>query len=210
MFINKIGQSHLDYGINNQDSGFDDNNLKCVVDGCSEGKHSEVGAKLFCYDFKKFKNMFDSFSRIVFFVRDIDIIDYMLFTVLISIEHEDYFEVFTCGDGYILLLDKNNKLEIRKLDKGDIDGYPIYYAYKFINEKYLDKITYEDIKFERYIFSKRDYKKAGVATDGLRYIFGTEFEELFKQCLIEDKEIQIKRLINKYQNTFKDDITISF
>ena len=49
MFINKIGTEHLETGMNCQDYGFVGERSSYVCDGCSEGKHSEVGAKLFCY-----------------------------------------------------------------------------------------------------------------------------------------------------------------
>lgn len=45
MVINKIGQQHIDYGTNCQDYGIEFDGMKVVCDGCSEGKHSEVGAK---------------------------------------------------------------------------------------------------------------------------------------------------------------------
>jgi hypothetical protein len=217
MFINKIGQSHLDYGINNQDYGLDLQDLKCVVDGCSEGKNSEIGAKLFCLKLQRnYKNgiyyeelisqlIFDIFKKI----DDSDLLNYMLFTILIVKKHHDLFEVNYCGDGYILFIDYNNKLEIKRIVDGDINGYPLYFSYKFLDEEKLNGIKYEDCDIKKFDYSINDYKKIGVATDGLRYIFGTEFEEQFKQYIIEDKEIQLKRLINKYQNTFKDDITIS-
>jgi len=57
MFINKTGSYHLDYGLNNQDYGLDLPGFKLVVDGCSEGKHSEVGAKLFCCNFSQNRNL---------------------------------------------------------------------------------------------------------------------------------------------------------
>ena len=66
MFINKIGKHHLDYGENCQDFGKYEvitpekykglariyKSHKVVCDGCSEGKHSEVGAKLFVLRYK--------------------------------------------------------------------------------------------------------------------------------------------------------------
>ena len=45
MFVNKMGAQHLDYGKNCQDYGLEKDCLKVVCDGCSEGAHSEVGAK---------------------------------------------------------------------------------------------------------------------------------------------------------------------
>ena len=74
MLINKIGSEHIKYGINNQDFGYEDYVHKVVVDGCSEGKHSEVGAKLFCKMFANTcveKRLFDSPSDVDSFVTDI-------------------------------------------------------------------------------------------------------------------------------------------
>ena len=47
MLVNKIGYDHLSIGMNCQDYGFElpDYKVKVVADGCSEGLHSEVGAK---------------------------------------------------------------------------------------------------------------------------------------------------------------------
>lgn len=49
MFVNKMGAQHLDYGKNCQDYGLEKDCLKVVCDGCSEGAHSEVGAKAYCH-----------------------------------------------------------------------------------------------------------------------------------------------------------------
>ncbi len=48
LFINKIGADHLLQGLNCQDYGFIKDNMKLVCDGCSEGRNSEVGVKIFC------------------------------------------------------------------------------------------------------------------------------------------------------------------
>lgn len=49
MVVNKIGAQHLDYGRNCQDCGLENETIKLVCDGCSEGEHSEVGAKAYCH-----------------------------------------------------------------------------------------------------------------------------------------------------------------
>lgn len=49
MNVLKMGFSHKEGSINCQDAtGIYGDNFKVVCDGCSEGKHSEIGAKLFC------------------------------------------------------------------------------------------------------------------------------------------------------------------
>jgi hypothetical protein len=208
MFINKMGFEHYLYGINNQDFGFCTNNLKLVCDGCSEGKHSEVGVKLFCYEVENNHLSFpDAMDKISKYFSSY--LDYMLFTILGVEENDENFITVTCGDGYLILIDYNNKLTIKEIDGTNIDNNPIYYAYNYIDESKLINLKHSDIDFECKVFSKSEYKNVGVATDGLRYIFGEPFEEEFKKLLVEGKEIQIKRLINKYSNVFKDDITIS-
>ena len=49
MFINKIGTQHLEIGKNCQDYGLEKGRFKLVCDGCSEGEHSEIGAKSYCH-----------------------------------------------------------------------------------------------------------------------------------------------------------------
>ena len=66
------------------------------------------------------------------------------------------------------------------------------------------------VKFTELHYSKEDYKNLGAATDGLRYIFGKEFEKEFIGLLLSKKINALKRLINREHKHFKDDITIVF
>lgn len=59
MVASKIGNYHITHGINCQDFGFEyatksGITFKVVCDGCSDGAHSEVGAKLFCKMFEQY------------------------------------------------------------------------------------------------------------------------------------------------------------
>lgn len=211
MLINKTGADHFDFGINNQDFGIENNIVKCVVDGCSEGKNSEVGAKLFCHllnhqevintdtidmIFEKMLNIIGMDAR--------DIRDYLCFTILYVIETENEFIVYTCGDGYIVKHTKEDVIEYEKIDNGK---YPIYYVYNFVPKEYLSMYK-EGVTFEEHRFSKEEYSAIGVASDGLRYIFGTTIEKEFTDLLLKRKINFIKRLINKENRKFKDDITL--
>jgi len=208
MFINKIGYEHKEYGTNCQDYGWIYNNIKCVVDGCSAGLHSEVGAKLFCELFK-IENNIDNIFQKIFLTLDNspeNIKNYMCFTIMFVTENENNFIVKYCGDGYIIKQKHDNSIEFDKIDDGE---YPKYYAYNYLDKKYLSH--YQDgVSFEQILFPKTKYKNIGVSTDGLRFIFNKEFEQEFIKLLALNKEVAIKRLINRENKYFKDDITIAF
>jgi len=213
MFINKIGNEHLFIGKNCQDYGFINSNIKCVTDGCSEGLHSEVGAKLFCHLFNKIQNptLIDInliFSNIINLIGKefINLKNYMSFTLLYVIETEDSFIVNVCGDGYIIKVNINNEIEYYKIDNGD---YPKYYIYNYIDKKHLYK--YKDgVSFDTFIYNKSEYKNIGISSDGLRYAFNEDNYLInnLSNLIIQNKQNNIKRLINKNQKQFKDDITI--
>ena len=215
MFINKTGFDHVEYGINNQDFGIENEDVKCIVDGCSEGKHSEVGAKLFCHLLNRFGSLLGSeqkltidliFTSILNIIgyRAKDIRDYMCFTTLYVIETDKEFITNICGDGYIIKHTIDDKIEYEKIDNGK---YPIYYAYNYTPKEALG--MYKDgVDFQEYRFSKEEYKSIGVASDGLRYIFGKEFETEFTSLILKRKINAIKRLINREHKHFKDDITL--
>ena len=215
MFINKTGFDHVEYGINNQDFGIENEDVKCIVDGCSEGKHSEVGAKLFCHLLNKFGSLLSSERKLtidLIFTSILNIIgyeakdirDYMCFTTLYVVETEKEFIANICGDGYIIKHTIDDKIEYEKIDNGK---YPIYYAYNYTPKESLG--MYKDgVNFQEYRFSKDEYKSIGVASDGLRYIFGKEFETEFTNLILKRKVSAIKRLINREHKHFKDDITL--
>jgi hypothetical protein len=201
-----MGFDHKEMGINCQDFGFINETLKCVVDGCSEGLHSEVGAKLFCQLFKEGFPVYHIFQKMLTVIGagPQNIRNYLCFTILTVSETENEFIVNYCGDGFIIKQTHGNSIEFVKLDDGE---YPQYYAYNFIDKSFL-KCYQGGVSFSRLVFSKAEYKKIGIATDGMRYIFNKDYETDFIDLLIKNKESAVKRLINRKHKHFKDDITL--
>ena len=217
MFINKMGQQHLEYGLNCQDAGLIKDNIKIVCDGCSEGKHSEVGAKLFCHLYDVFNldkdemtlAMSKAFAILapLFNWNSETIKNYICFTILIVEETDDEFIVYYCGDGFIILQDKDGNINITELNDGE---YPKYYAYNYTNKNSL-KYYKDGVSIQEIHYPKSEYQNIGIASDGLRYIFSDKnIEEKVLEFLKSNKEIALKRFINKNQSIFKDDITIAF
>ena len=216
MFINKIGQQHLEYGLNCQDAGLLKDKIKIVCDGCSEGKNSEVGAKLFChfydvFNFSKYgkKGINYTFTILapMFNQSSGTIKDYICFTILIVEETYDEFIVYYCGDGFIILQNKDGNINITELNDGE---YPKYYAYNYTNKDSL-KYYKDGVSIQEIHYSKSEYQNIGIASDGLRYIFtDNDVKEKVIDLLSNNKEIALKRFINKNQSIFKDDITIAF
>lgn len=211
MFVNKIGQEHITMGMNCQDYGYEDHLNKVVCDGCSEGQHSEVGAKIFCHLFdigETIHGMFDNWLFPMFGQSSKSIKDYLCFTILRVFEADDSFEVVNCGDGYIILEDIDGNISFVELSDGE---YPKYYAYNYCNPDSL-KHYKNGVDLEQHTYSKEEYKNVGVASDGLRYILRLD-EELvneFVELLKLKNAVKIKRFINRNQKALKDDITIVF
>lgn len=215
MFINKIGQQHLDYGTNCQDYGYANENTKLVCDGCSEGIHSEVGAITFSHLFKHHPAPITERTRLIFDEQLIqlfgqsadDIKNHLCFTIMIVEEAALNYYVSYCGDGYIITQDKAGEIRFQEINDGE---YPKYYAYNYVDAARL--ANYKDgVDFTTIAFSKEEYANVGIASDGLRFIdkcpnYRGEFMELLKA----GKAIPLKRFINKHQALFKDDITIAF
>lgn len=212
MFINKIGMEHLESGMNCQDYGFEGDRFSVVCDGCSEGKHSEVGAKIFCY-LKKERDMTtdQSFASAIKLFGDYPSVlkDYMSFTVLELKIWDDALWVITyCGDGYIILQDHDGNITFEELSDGE---YPKYYIYNYVPPEYL-KHYKDGVSFSQKTYSKEKYAKIGIASDGLRYILQAdeELKQEFINCLKSGKELKTKLFINRNHKIFKDDVTIVF
>lgn len=220
MFINKIGMEHLESGMNCQDYGFIGEHSSYVCDGCSEGKHSEVGAKLFCHLLSsQYQHCFnkgnyidvnEAFSRMIRVIGESPKHkrDFLSFTILRLSETTSEFYVQYCGDGYIILQDHEGNITFEELSDGE---YPKYYIYNHIPPEYL-KHYKDGVSFSQKIFTKEQYAKVGIASDGLRYIINAD-EELRKEfigCLKSGKELKTKLFINRNHGIFKDDVTIVF
>lgn len=205
MFINKIGYEHSEYGTNCQDFGIETDRIKYIVDGCSEGKHSEVGSKLFCHLLSKEFSVKHSFDMMTIIFNEYESIkNHLLFTILNLEETEAEFIVNSCGDGVIIKQLHDDTFEYIEIDQ---QGAPKYYAYNYIPAKYLSKYS-EGVDFEPYFFNKDNFKHVGIASDGLSYILNSPYKGEFETLLLKRNTNGIKRLINREHKLFKDDITI--
>ena len=135
------------------------------------------------------------------------ILENYLFTILICLEYEDEFVVYSCGDGFIIKEDSNG-ISFEKLDDGD---YPAYYVYNWVDPSYLNDDYKDGVEFKVSRFSKAEYTNIGVSSDGLRFFYDmyeTDRIEFLKK-LSEGKTGQIERIINRnsqiYSGTKKFD-----
>lgn len=211
MFINKIGMEHLETGMNCQDYGFVGERSSYVCDGCSEGKHSEVGAKLFCYMMEDRKISIEwAFAKIIDFFgnQPTALKNFACFTILSLLYGEESWIANNCGDGYIILQDHDGNIAFEELSDGE---YPKYYIYNYIEPEYL-KHYKDGVSFSQKTYSKEKYAKVGIASDGLRYILQAdeELKQEFINCLKSGKELKTKLFINRNHKIFKDDVTIVF
>jgi len=223
LFVNKTGLDHQQEWKNCQDFGFINEKIKCVVDGCSEGLHSEIGAKLFCYLFEQTYSVDESFQQLTALFPTFEAMkNHLLFTILYVEETEETFEVYTAGDGIIIKEQHDGNIEYDILDQ---NNSPSYYAYNFIEKNYL-KMYQEGVVLQQISYSKEEYLNIGVATDGLSYLLNSLHKDEFERLLRDKKYNRIKLLINKINKealtsvlsnqsyvkpTFlKDDLTIAF
>lgn len=215
MFVNKIGQQHLEIGMNCQDygfegNGFDGNNLKIVCDGCSEGLHTEVGAKTFCHLISNGYSIYEAFTKLVemFGQSNLSIKNFLCFTVLCVFDSYGFFHTMNCGDGYIITEDIEGNITFEELTDGE---FPKYYSYNFCDPNTL-KYYKDGVAFDCRKYCKDRYKNVGVASDGLRFILSAneDLKSEFIELLRQKNAVKIKRFINRNQKLFKDDITIVF
>lgn len=214
MVVTKIGQQHIEYGINCQDYGIEKNGVKIVCDGCSEGKHSEVGAKTFCHLMEHGKDMASLpsvFEKMVemFGQTSATIRDFLCFTILMVTETEDEFIVTYCGDGYIIQEFVDGRFITEELNDGE---YPKYFAYNYVDPDSL-KYYKDGVSLQTRAFPKDTYKNIGVASDGIRFAVKNADDEIHKgfvDAIRSGKSGKLKRFINKNQIVFKDDTTVVF
>lgn len=209
MFINKIGYEHIQRGQNCQDFGMVQQKRKLVCDGCSEGSHTEVGAKTFCHLISCGYSINQAFEKLIdiFGQNASTIKHYLCFTILMLSEQQDRFELSCCGDGYIILKDRQGNITFSELTDGE---YPKYYAYNYVQTNLLNHYK-EGVRFTNLSFKKNQYSEIGIASDGLRFLINAEndLKTEFLSVLKSKNEAAMKRLINKNQPLFKDDITIA-
>lgn len=218
MKVCRQGNGHYLNGLNNQDFCYIEKNLKLITDGCSEGAFSEVGTRLFVQQFSRIDSRFDvnkfesnvekTFSKICsansgsFDEKTEFIINNMLFTIIACFELEDKYVVKFIGDGYIITVNNNDMVSYIRLSYGKT---PPYYAYNKIRTKaYTNKL-----KFKTFEFSKKDFKKVGIASDGIAPIAERKIGDDFDPYIIGvETKYTPEGIIRSHQNLFFDDVTI--
>lgn len=221
MQICRQGNGHYLDGLNNQDFFFEEGNLKMITDGCSEGKFSEVGTRLFAQAFSQLDTRLDlsrfeqnvekAFMKACSvagakFGSDFEtfVINNMLFTIIACFEFEDKFVVKFIGDGYIITVNKHDLLSYIRLFYGKS---PPYYAYNKLTTDNYPKT----LKFKTFEFSKQDFKKVGIASDGLAPIAEKQISHSFDDFFLGKKTAyNPKGVINSNRTLFYDDVTILF
>lgn len=228
MNVVKMGTAHKQVDMNCQDATASlGNRLRVVCDGCSEGKHSEVGAKLFCkvlinkyaYFLNKGKDQIDVVSLMMSTMDELvklfgddpqDIKDYLSFTTLVAEKNPEIngFYVYYCGDGYVIENRDGQSVSFQKLDCGE---YPMYLAYNYISENSL-KAYGTGVKIG--ILEFCNCYNIGVASDGIRFVADMEDEnplkKEFKEILLGGKDMKMKLFFNRNSAVFQDDFSIVF
>lgn len=221
MQICRQGNGHYLDGLNNQDFFFEEGNLKMITDGCSDGLFSEVGTRLFAQAFSQLDTRLDlkhfeqnvekAFMRVCSIAgtksgKDFDsfIVNNMLFTIIACFDLEDKFVVKFIGDGYIITVNKHNLLSYIRLFYGKA---PPYYSYNKLRTDTYPK----PLKFKTFEFSKQDFKKVGIASDGLAPIVDKQLDQSFDIFFLGTKtDYKPEGVINSNRTLFHDDVTILF
>ena len=219
MQICRQGNGHYCSGLNNQDFFLADKNLLLITDGCSSGQFSEVGTRLFAQIFSQLDNKHDCnkfeenvetvFTRICSLSENSSsekltqfIVDNMLFTIIACFELEDRFVVKFIGDGYIITLNSQNLVSYIRLSYGK---RPPYYAYNKVPAGMYSK----PLSFKTFEFSKQDFKKVGIASDGFAPIAEKRIADDFRPYFLGKKsEYSPEGIIRSNNNLFSDDVTI--
>lgn len=222
MLINLQGYGHIQEGKNNQDFGFEEENMILIVDGCSECDYSESGGRMFAQLFRslpdhdkpeKFeKNIKLTFDRIItwlknWFPKEEDLENYIqdnfLFTILGLFETKDSYEVRMYGDGYIFGINKNNLISYMRLNYGK---RPPYYAYKYCSKEIQE--IFQNYKMRSFSFPKTMFNNIGIATDGLQPIAKGVLSQIDKYIIDNDDKDRIRSEIEQDHYLFTDDITL--
>lgn len=219
MQICKQGNGHYLNGINNQDFCYVEKNLKMLMDGCSEGKFSEVGTRLFYQFFSKLKDRFNPekfdenvekvFSHMIkaFSIsskkeNDEFIVDNMLFTVIACFELEDKYVLKYIGDGYIITVNTSDMVSYIRLSYGKT---PPYYAYNMLSTGTYSK----KLEFKTFELSKEEFKNVGIASDGIAPIVEKKITEDFEKIILgKDTRYTPEGVIKSNHGMFFDDVTI--
>lgn len=231
-----MGYPHLKECKNTQDiaSTFKTTDGKVVsvaCDGCSSCSFAEVGAILFN---KIFRNKFtdsnmdvnkvarETFTEMLKLIsndneknNDSTIESFLLFTILICVERDDKFEVYSCGDGIIISIDKDDTIEYSELGANDVNNVPKYLCYDYYKDKSKLSNYQDGVDFIINTYDKERYARVGVGSDGIRSLLTSYKNDLrveFEKYLLQDGKTaytNITELIKKYHNQFDDDICLA-
>ena len=179
--------------------------------------YSEVGTRLFIQQFSRLNDRFDvkkfesnvakAFSKVCSIADSTDakvefITNNMLFTILACFELEDKFVVKFIGDGYIITVNNQNMVSYIRLNYGRT---PPYFAYnKLSTNTYAEKL-----EFKTFEFSKKDFKKVGIASDGIAPIAEKKVDDGFDSIIIgKSTGYSPEGIIASNKHLFFDDITV--
>lgn len=220
MEINKQGHGHYLDGINNQDFFYKEENLKMVLDGCSDADYAEIGTRLFVQLFKLledrlnidkfednvkqvFDELLDKFSFWYKTQEELEdfIMDNLLFTIIGCFETEEEYIVKIFGDCYIVTVNQNDRVSYIKCYYGKL---PPYYAYK-----YCVDTPFKESNFKTFKFSKKEFKKVGIASDGIAPLARGDFKTNFDSLLVSKipADYSMEGVILSNRSFFDDDVT---
>lgn len=220
MIITSQGFGHFTDGLNNQDYGIETPRMLLVLDGCSGGKYSEIGTRLFaqlfsrkeeCDNVEKFENnvksVFDDLIDIMkkyYPVReDLEkefIMENLLFTIIACFQTENEYVVKLFGDGYVITQNSRAYVSYMRFSYGK---YPPYFAYKYCNLQ-----DYKEYQFKTFRFDKKRFPKVAIATDGIMPIAKGDVKGLDK-FVVEGNRNFLEMGIRTQRQLFYDDITIA-
>lgn len=222
MLINSQGFEHFLQHVNNQDYFYETSRMLLVLDGCSSGKYSEVGTRLFTQLFsrkeendsvEKFEsNVKEVFDELVEMMRKYYpdqeslenefIMENLLFTIIACFDCKDKFIVKMFGDGYIITQNEWNHLSYMKFSYGKC---PPYFAYKYC--EHLNPNKFKNYKFKTFEFDKKTFKSVGIASDGiLPIVKGSAQMDTY---ILKKDSIGLQMAIRMQNQAFADDVTIA-
>jgi len=231
---NVIGRSHLVAGKNNQDAvkilEFKTSKgiyrIGIICDGCSEGKNSEVGAKLTAHF--AVNRIFELVNDSFFLTKDIPkalyfsiqiflmqlleqyssaneerflfINDHFLFTIIGFIQGPNNTVVFSIGDGVIII---NGDIQV--IDQNDT---PNYLAYHLVDGSYLGKGLYMATPhLDVQAVKTNSLEKLAIGSDA----WNEEPYLLFEEIWNNKHPYALQRKMNAWSNIhkkFKDDASL--
>lgn len=222
MLINSQGFEHFLQHVNNQDYFYETPRMLLVLDGCSSGKYSEVGTRLFTQLFsrkeendsvEKFEsNVKEVFDELVEMMRKYYpdqeslenefIMENLLFTIIACFDCEDKFIVKMFGDGYIITQNEWNHLSYMKFSYGKC---PPYFAYKYC--EHLTPNIFKNYEFKTFEFDKKTFKSVGIASDGiLPIVKGSAQMDTY---ILKKDCVGLQMAIRMQNQAFADDVTIA-